>query len=526
MTSSSASTETPFKHACPQRRNATAYLNSRSIGLFSSDPGKLLRKNMSLLRQIVLQDTTHFTNVWTRHSKSPIAYESGRIYFENYRCCYSSIPPKPVQLYELPKRAKSEKIEDALLCQCPLDKTLPRPSDHKPCLLALTANNWLYCYSTTTGEQLQKVFLSPRYKFRYLGWDVPQQTLFMKSVQNKETLVARQAGHEQPIIMCLAVFRVLPLELIGMLEISKRVFGNRVVDVILSQGILVVSYSVGMVKLFSFENVVEQFMVKKLTLGEECEWNGVRVSVGEAPSGIPFNIQITDCPPLLFEVSCLENVFQIGGHPWHYIFTPKQKKHKGTYHICSLKDSMLAKNGIQELKCCSLESDQIYFYPDDSGRIIHVGPSTIHVLKIVETQGSLCQSEVIQEYSIEAHREKNTDSMVTVTASGRIVKKRFQQLDDDPEQETFRNVQYEDELELLAVVAVTQAEVEGKAHIGLYDNLSGVLMKSLPLVESWDVTYSHELFFDRDTIVHIEQEKNRNFRCHIYKVTRCQEDTE
>lgn len=48
-----------------------------------------------------------------------------------------------------------------------------------------------------------------------------------------------------------------------------------------------------------------------------------------------------DTPPLLFEASSLENAFQIGGYPWHYIITPNKKKHKGVFHICSLKDKAL-----------------------------------------------------------------------------------------------------------------------------------------------------------------------------------------
>lgn len=30
-------------------------------------------------------------------------------------------------------------------------------------------------------------------------------------------------------------------------------------------------------------------------------------------------------------------------------------------------------------------------------------------------------------------------------------------------------------------------------------------------------TFRHELFFDKDTIIHIEQ-KNTNFCCHVYKL--------
>uniref|UniRef100_A0A671QCX6 Uncharacterized protein n=1 Tax=Sinocyclocheilus anshuiensis TaxID=1608454 RepID=A0A671QCX6_9TELE len=110
-------------------------------------------------------------------SKSLIAYESGRIYFDNYRCCYSSLLPEPEQLYELPKAPKTEKIEDALLCQCPLDKVLPNASDQKSCLLVLTAHNWLYRLSADTGKTLERVYLSSHFKFRSLGWDSSQETL-------------------------------------------------------------------------------------------------------------------------------------------------------------------------------------------------------------------------------------------------------------------------------------------------------------------------------------------------------------
>ncbi|XP_035266907.1 DDB1- and CUL4-associated factor 17 isoform X1 [Anguilla anguilla] len=510
----------PHAKSRPTRKNVSMSIISRRYGIFSKDAGTLLRKNMKILRQIVLQDTTNFTKVWAMHSKSPIAYESGRIYFENYRCCYSSCPSKPQFLYELPKRTKAEKLEDALLCQCPLSEALSKPSDQNPCLLALAADNWLYRFSIKTGEQLQKVYLSPHHKFRYLGWDVSQETFYIKSVQNKQTPLVRQAGVDQSTLLYLAVFKVVPLELVGVLEISRRVFGCSVVDVILSQGVLAVSYSSKVVKLYSFENIVQKYTTKKLVLGERCEWNGVWATIGEPPFGIPVNISISDDIPVLFEMSCFNNGIQIGGHPWHYIFTPNNKRHQGTHHICSLQDGSLAKNGIQDMNCCSLESDWIYFHPDDSGRIIHVGPSTINVLKILKTQECCSQSEVVPEFSITAHRVNNqTASKDSVTSSGRVVKRRYHQLDDDPGQETFRMVEYEDELDLLAVVEVMNTEEEGKAHVCLHDNQTGMFKKKVPLVESWDVTYSHKLFFDLETIIHIEQKKHNQFCCHVYKIT-------
>lgn len=51
--------------------------------------------------------------------------------------------------------------------------------------------------------------------------------------------------------------------------------------------------------------------------------------------------QCTDCPPVLFEVLCSNNSVQIGGYPWHFIYTPPQKNQKETHHVCSLKDCTL-----------------------------------------------------------------------------------------------------------------------------------------------------------------------------------------
>ncbi|XP_055145669.1 DDB1- and CUL4-associated factor 17 isoform X10 [Symphalangus syndactylus] len=434
-----------------QKPNVCRRLSRRALGCFSRDAGVVQRTNLDILRALVCQESTKFKNVWTTHSRSPIAYERGRIYFDNYRRCVSSVASEPRKLYEMPKCSKSEKIEDALLWECPVGDILPNSSDYKSSLIALTAHNWLLRISATTGKILEKIYLAPYCKFRYLSWDTPQEVIAVKSAQNRSSAVARQAGIQQHVLLYLAVFRVLPFSLVGILEINKKIFGN-VTDATLSHGILIVMYSSGLVRLYSFQTIAEQFMQQKLDLGCACRWGGTTGTVGEAPFGIPCNIKITDMPPLLFEVSSLENAFQIGGHPWHYIITPNKKKQKGVFHICALKDNSLNEN------------------------------------------------------------------VLTVTASGRVVKKSFNLLDDDPEQETFKIVDYEDELDLLSVVAVTQIDAEGKAHLDFHCNEYGTLLKSIPLVESWDVTYSHEVYFDRDLVLHIEQKPNRVFSCYVYQM--------
>ncbi|KAM6333068.1 DDB1- and CUL4-associated factor 17 isoform 2-T2 [Podargus strigoides] len=426
--------------------NVCRLLTRRARGFYARDAGVAHRKNLGLLRRILCQESTKFKNVWTTHSASPIAYERGRIYLDNYQCCISSIAQVPRIRYQKPKCSKSEKIEDALLLECPL------------------------------------------------------------------------AGIQQSVVFYLAVFQVLPLSFIGMLEINKKIFGNSVTDVAVSNGILIVMYSMGLVRLYNFQAICEQFMEQPFDLGHEFNWNGQVGVVGKYPFGLPCNIKITDTPPLLFEASSLENAFQIGGYPWHYIITPNKKKHKGVFHICSLKDNALAKNGIQDMKCCSLEPDWIYFHPDMSGRIIHVGPNLIKVLKLKEVKNNTDQIEIAEDFTIVANRENCVNNTVTVTASGRVVKKRFNLLDDDPEQETFKIVDYEDELDLLSTVAVTEIGADGKAHLDFHCNEHGILLKSVPLQESWDVTYSHEVYFDKDLVLHIEQKPNRRFSCYVYQM--------
>uniref|UniRef100_A0A3P9N9G2 Ddb1 and cul4 associated factor 17 n=1 Tax=Poecilia reticulata TaxID=8081 RepID=A0A3P9N9G2_POERE len=436
--------------APPRRKmtfNTADLLNQRSRGIW--DTGTLHRFCLNILRSITLHENRSFIKVWSKTSKTAIMYESGRVYCDNYQNCYSCVHDQPQNLYKFPKKSKQQKIEDALLCQSPLDKTLSSPSEHKPCLLALTADNWLCRISAETGKELQRIYLSPKYKYRYLAWNVSQETFYIKSVQNKETPLSRQAGISQNgIYLHMAIFRVFPLQIVGILEINKKGFGRGVTDVILSQGVLAVSYSNKSVKLYSLEHI--------LTLGQQSPLLGHR-TVGDVPFGIPVNIQITEPPPLLFEAFS-HNGIQIGAFPWHCIYTPPHKKHRGTHYICSLKDSTLP------------------------------------------------------------------PPRVTVTSSGRAVRSRFQQLDDDPTQETFRLLEYEDELDLLAIAVTNGEGEEGRAHVQLHDNQSGRLQRKIELDEPWDETYPHELFFDRDTIVHIEQ-KGSQFCCHVYKlrtITKCQ----
>ncbi|XP_066431969.1 DDB1- and CUL4-associated factor 17-like isoform X1 [Eleutherodactylus coqui] len=492
-------------------KNVCVLSSRRSLGSFPRASYSNYRINLDILRKFLCQKATKFKKVWTRRSKSFIGYTNGRIYFDNYGCCYSSIMPKPQLLYEMPRRVTSEKIETAMSCECPLEKPLAQASDYTPSLIAVTAHNWLLRIAADTGRTLQKVYLGTYRKYRYISWNVAKETLVLKTVQ-KSTV----SENRPTVIFYFAVFNVFPLSLVGVLEIDKKVFGSNVTDARIWKDLLIVMYSSGLVRLFSFEKIAKECMQQECVLGETCNWRGETGTVGDYPFGIPCNIIPTESPPVLFEVPCLKNAFQVGGYPWHYIITPKKKKKRGAFHICSLEDHSLAKNGIRDMKHCSLEPDWIYFHFDE--RIIHAGPDQINVLRLRELEDDANKYEVTEDFVIHADRGPKVDNPVTFTASGRMVKRRFRMLNDDPDKETFKSVSYEHKLDLLTVVAATQIDVVGTAHVDLHCNQTGKILKKIPLQESWDVTDRHSIVFDRDTLIHIEEKLSRDFSCYVYKM--------
>ncbi len=70
----------------------------------------------------------------------------------------------------------------------------------------------------------------------------------------------------------------------------------------------------------------------------------------------------TECPPVLFEMSYFENGVQIGGNPWHYIYTPNHKRHIGTHHICSFTDGALVNTLRYSLENHSYKKSQAAIY--------------------------------------------------------------------------------------------------------------------------------------------------------------------
>jgi hypothetical protein len=85
---------------------------------------------------------------------------------------------------------------------------------------------------------------------------------------------------------------------------------------------------------------------------------------------------------------------------------------------------------------------------------------------------------------------------------------------DTPGYEAVRDIDYEDELNILIVLA---SQSEHKGHIGLYDNQTGSLIKEIQL-ENWEDDSDHSIHMELDTIVHLFKRPSRNYICEVFKL--------
>lgn len=490
-------------------------LRSREIANHSS-----YRQNMAIIRTLVSDKSTNFKKVWEKSSKYPICYDGNYIYFDNYRTCYVAfgVGGIPRKLYSLPLYRNNEKIEDALLCQCSLEHLPVKHRGYRGSFLALTTNNWLLRYDINTAEVLQRVYLPPTYKFKHISSNSALQTIVVKSIHNRSStyLTARHPSESHSSLMALGVFKIFPLEFTGLVEIDKAVFGNDTCDANIMQGILITMHHSGVVKLFSFERILQTSQRFEAKLGECCaEWN--KLVPGSYPAGLPFNVVLNEAPAVLFNVRCSDFNVQLGGFPWHYIISPHG--YHSVFKVFSLSNSRLAENGTLVYSSSGIEADKASFHPDESGRVLHSSGQKVSVL-------SLCSDttpSVLQEcFTIDLEMKAEKLSSMT-TSSGRNVRRSVSFEDTtDCHYQCIQGINYENEMEILYVTYAQQSHTQGHmcGHVLFYNNQTGNLEKNVPLEGMWDEDSDHNIELDIDTIVHITKSPVRRFTCSLYRMHR------
>ncbi|XP_021353515.1 DDB1- and CUL4-associated factor 17-like isoform X1 [Mizuhopecten yessoensis] len=485
-----------------------------------------------ILRSLICGGNYSYKKVWQKNSDKRIACEGGKIYFDNFRIWYGgyNLKNEPQCLQVNQPRGPNRKIEDALVA-CIHSECLPLSNDgHKSSLFCLE-KKWLLRFVLEKKRVLpiESVFLSPTHKFSDISWNEPQTSLVLRTTHNSRPYQhVRQAGAPVPIVMLLAVFEVCPLKFVGMLKITEEVFGKDVVHAVISQGLLITMHHSGWVRMYSFDRIVEKYRRFEAKLFEEFDTEGN--ICGEMPCGLPCNIQITECPPVLFEVRCAQHIVDVGGFPWHYLTSPHSTS-QSCFHVRNLTTGQLAQNGTLAMDVTNLDTDKASFYGDDSGRILYVGATDIRLFKFsVDDKGC----KVDKDFSVDLSRNTKVEEAM-YTSSGRSIRRKVSTTElRDTSEMTIHNVDYEDDLDLLYTSAVYQ-DPEGTYNmVNLYHNTTGALLRAVRLEEPWQEVsitgctsvYEHRVILDLDTIIKVVKPSPGRFCCIVYRLCSNIEDQE
>lgn len=501
-------------------RGTVQSLQYREIGIGKSP----YRSSLKILRLLICDQRSTFTKIWETHSKSPIAFEDGHIYLDNYRTCLAlcGINSLPSPLYKLPQEPKNKKIEDALVYTGPLHRLPKLAKDCRALFLSLTADNWVYCHDKMNGKVHQEIYLgSPnRYKFKHIDWETHGETIILQSLHNhSHPQLTQPAARSKPrVLITIAVFAMFPLQFKGMLEIDRAIFGKECNHANVSEGLLIVgtgSTLTGAVRLYNFRNILEEACMFSAKLYEPCSaLDGAKV--GTYPAGLPLNCKLKEPPPVLFEVKCSEFMLHFGCYPWHYICSPPSKE--GVFQIKSVESDELAENGLLDFPNSSTEPDSIAFHPDDSGRIVYNSSHFIKVFRLItnkKNKPSLkeCFEITFREQPTRIHEETNNNK-----PPQRKCKTLYDMHSSQCVEKSLLSDDYENELELYSVLGFDPRDESCMGKVGIYDNETGHRIKSFELGMSLDELCDYTLTLDLDTVVVLVKDERRNFSCYLYRL--------
>uniref|UniRef100_A0A224YCK6 DDB1-and CUL4-associated factor 17-like n=1 Tax=Rhipicephalus zambeziensis TaxID=60191 RepID=A0A224YCK6_9ACAR len=501
-------------------RGTVQALQYREIGIGKSP----YRSSLKILRLLICDKRSTFTKIWETHSKSPIAFEDGHIYLDNYRTCLAlcGINSLPSPLYKLPQEPKNKKIEDALVYTGPLHRLPKLAKDCRALFLSLTADNWVYCHDKMNGKVHQEIYLgSPsRYKFKHIDWETHGETIIMQSLHNhNHPQLTQPAARSKPrVLITIAVFNMFPLQFKGMLEIDRAIFGKECNHANVSEGLLIIgtgSTLTGTVRLYNFRNILEEACMFSAKLYEPClALDGAKV--GTYPAGLPLNCKLTEPPPVLFEVKCSEFMLHFGCYPWHYICSPPSRE--GVFQIKSVESDELAENGLLDFPNSSTEPDSIAFHPDDSGRIVYNSSHFIKIFRLItnkKNKPSLkeCFEITFREQPTRTYEETNNNK-----PPRRKCKTLYDMHSTQCVEKSLLSDDYENELELYSVLGFDPMDESCMGKVGIYDNEMGHQIKSFELGMSLDELCDYTLTLDLDTAVVLVKDERRNFSCYLYRL--------
>ncbi|VDH99778.1 Hypothetical predicted protein [Mytilus galloprovincialis] len=469
------------------------------------------RYSLHALKCLCLQANYKYKKVWEKTSSKNITSEYGRIYFDNYTNVFGGYGKgnQPKHLYSL----TSHKLENALTCTARTEEIGLAHNGEKDCLICVTKDNKeLLRIHLTSGKILQQMYLSPVYKFRDISWNESQSSIVIRSTKS-------HGSHRQTdIVKVLAVFDVKPLQFVGMMEIKKKEFGTNTVDAGLCQGVLITMHQQSVVKMYSFQHILDMYRTSTHKLDDVIDDEGHRL--GHRPIGLKFNIQIKECPPVLFTVSCYDQIVEFSNKPFHYIYSPV--KTPEYFEVHSLENKSLIENGRLPTGILDYAKDRYRasFWDDDSGRVLHIATSVVSFYNLTTVASQENGKRILKKsFEMNLSKEKSKEEFPFTSSGRKVNKPKRQDSVNTVENMTIYNVDYEDELDMICVTAVYDCSDEPRGVVCFYDNKNGTLLKEIDIEEPSSEINEHRTMIDLDTIIQINKLWSGTFHCNVYRLT-------
>lgn len=228
--------------------------------------------SLEIATQLIRSDKKSlYTTTWKKSSPKEIAYDSGNLYFSNYKqYCPVNLSSKkqPPPFYKMEKSLAKKRVSDAIsysatsvikdvqdICQC---ETL-RCMCLSPYLLSISEDNWLCQHSMASGKIMKQIYVNvigQKVKFKYCDWDMYGERFILTTTRHHYPF--RNTSQKNDVLANIAVFKTFPIEFYALMDVKRSVFGHNVTAVSISNQSLIIGLGSTYVAIYNFDDFLKQ----------------------------------------------------------------------------------------------------------------------------------------------------------------------------------------------------------------------------------------------------------------------------
>lgn len=488
----------------PPFRHLLDILWRRECGFYDPYPQ---RSCAAMLRSIYKDKENNFFDcIYQETSSKHIIMIENRLYFDNLSVCKTFYGHEKPQLqYEQMSSMRQPKISDFTAVNAVGLERSPVPrAEYRNVFYVLNQSSVLSELDLMTGERLREVYLadSQLCKFKSISFHDELNRMYIESNCNP-----RKAQNPE-VIHSVVVFQVLPLKLLGFVELRKAHFGSghhpggalKATD--FHNDILITYHGHSREKLRAYFYDFSQILCPSNKLFDAhldryCDPVGL---VGHRPTGIPVNYLMKDLPPPLYFIDRNVEGIQFSPMPLMHIVA-REKDVFEVYETASQKLIGTLGAELSPDEHLGYDMDDYMVTMDYHDRIVYKGAERILVYSVRKHSNSGDQADLVLDFELqfpEANNPKETseDSLPTRVMPARLSKSnRLFSLCEVSIKIAALN--YCETLELFIVLA----DIPSYAKTGsvlMYDAIDGQLMLQFhtPLIVTNKFFYEIHLYYD------------------------------